>query len=75
MKLWLKLSAALLAFSGVVFAVMVLFVGLSIAEALACLAVLVACLLLLASREQKAPDLVMRESQWNAPDDEIDTKT
>ena len=68
--LWLKIIGALLAFSGVIFAGLVLAVGFSIVEALVCVIVLLACLLLLASREVKAPDLVMRESNWKAPEDE-----
>jgi hypothetical protein len=68
--LWLKLIGAVLAFSGVIFAGLVLAVGFSVVEALVCVIVLLACLLMLASREIKAPDLVMRESQWNTPEDD-----
>lgn len=70
---WVKVVGALLAFSGVIFAGLVLAVGFSFVEALVCVIVLLACLLMLASREIKAPDLVMRESQWNTPEDENDT--
>jgi hypothetical protein len=45
-------------------------VGFSVVEALVCVIVLLACLLVLASREVKAPDLVMRESNWNTPEDD-----
>lgn len=73
MKLWLKITGALLAFSGVIFASLVLALGFSVVEALVVVVVLLACLLLLASREQKAQDLVMRESAWLDPEDENDT--
>lgn len=72
MKLWMKIGGALLAFCAVMFVSLVLVLGFSPIEALVVVIVLLACLLLLGSREQKAQDLVMRESAWLEPEDDED---
>lgn len=68
--LWLKISGALLAFSGAVFALLVLVLGFGVWEALGCVIVLLVALVALAAREVRAPDLVMRDSLWNTPEDD-----
>lgn len=70
--LWLKVAGSLLALSGAVFASLVLAMGFSVLEALGCVTVLLVVLWVLINREVQAPDLVMRESLWNTPEDEED---
>lgn len=73
--LWLKVAGALLAFSGAVFASLVLAMGFSVLEALGCVAVLLVAIWILMNREVEAPDLQMRESLWNTPEDDDEVLT
>lgn len=73
--LWLKVAGSLLAFSGAVFLSMVLAMGFSVLEALGCVIVLLIAIWILMNREVQAPDLVMRESLWNTPEDDDEVLT
>ncbi len=59
-----------LAFSGVLFTSLVLVLGHPVLISLGASLVLVAVLFWLWSRDIPAPDLEMRESLWNTPEDE-----
>ena len=72
MRFFLLVMGGWLAFSGLLFAILVFVVKAPILIALVSAVGLVGLLLWFWSREIPARDLVMRESLWNTPEDEED---
>lgn len=71
MKLWLLIVGCWLLFSGVLFASLVLAMGMPVLISLWASLGLMAVLFWLWSRDIPAKDLRMRESTWNTPDDDV----
>lgn len=70
MRFWLYVIGGWLAFSGLLFAVLVFVFKSPVLISLVSAVALVSLLLWFWSRDIPARDLVMRESLWNTPEDE-----
>lgn len=67
---WLKVAGLWLALCGVIGASLVLVMGLPVLQSLVAVAVLVTGLFWHWNRELPAPEMVLRESLWNTPEDD-----